>query len=184
MLAKVSDEYSLNLTHFSQALLACIELSGQCAGIRSPSGRHSYAAVLFTALCTRGMSLGMMAPRNRWTIKQIDHWDHIGMFGLARGILEVRLAFYYLCAEKCAPAEWGLRWNLFNLHDCCSRIKLFGGLDGANAAIPMFELQAEGLRNRIRANRVFRENKLHFSEKQQRELLSGRKCYLYPLGVC
>jgi hypothetical protein len=181
MIAEVSEEYLSSLKTFSRALTDCITLSGQCAGIPAPTSRHTYGAILFTALCTRAMSLGMMAPRNGWTIRQIDHWDYVGMFGLTRGILEIRLAFYYICSEECPPAEWGLRWNIFNLHDCCSRMKLFRDLNQNTAEIAGFEQQAEEIRKRILANRFFKENKLNLSAKQQRELLSGNNCYLYPL---
>lgn len=181
MFEQTSNEYVANLEAFSRALIACSTLSDDCAGIPAPTMRHTYAAVLFTAMCTRAMNLGIMAPRNRWTVKQIDLWDYAGMFSLTRNILEIRLAFHYICVDNCSKAEWGLRWNLFNLHDCCSRIKLFKVMDPVHPEIPFFEQQANDLRNRISVNRCFRENKLQISEKQQRVLLTGDKSYLYSL---
>jgi hypothetical protein len=112
MTEKPSNHYVERLDALDNALYSCIELSQRLAGIRSPTGRHFFASVLFTSLCTRGVSLAIVAPHSRWARRRIEHWDYSSIAGMARSILEVRIAFFYLCVDECEKDEWDCRWNL------------------------------------------------------------------------
>ena len=91
-------------------------------------------------------------------------------------MLELRIGFFYLCVEECSTEEWDLRWNLFNLHDCVSRIRLFEASEETEHVLG-FKNQADKLRERLKNNIVFKA----FPEGQQRKLLNGQTAYLYSL---
>ncbi len=149
-----SSGYIERVNGFEGVLGSCIELSRKLAGIRPPSSRHFYASVLFTSLCSRGVSLAIVAPHSKWAQRRIEHWDYASMAGMARSILEIRLAFFYLCIDECSSEEWVCRWNLFNLHDCQSRIRLFS-MQSEARSIAGFEKQANELRERLTSNSFF-----------------------------
>jgi hypothetical protein len=95
---------------------------------------------------------------------------------IVRTMLELRAAFHYLCVDGCSDEEWRCRWNLLNLHDCNSRIRLFTeSPSAAPQEIDGLRKQADELRERLRSNR-------HFCQlRNQASLLNGRAAYLYPV---
>lgn len=123
--AEPSETYQERVKGLDNVVRECMHISQDYAGIESPSGKHFYASVLFTALCTRAVSLLTLVPHTPWASKLIEHWDYASVAGITRTILELRLAFHYLCAEACSQDEWDCRWNIFNLHDCTSRRRMF-----------------------------------------------------------
>lgn len=171
-----SDEYKERIAAFERMLTECFNLSQQCAGIPAPTGAHFYASVLFTTLCSRGASFGILAPGTTFATRAFDHWDYASLAVLARSILEVRIAFFYLCVQECTSVEWDCRWNLFNLHDCSSRIHLFEEMDRP-ANLAGFMAQADELRDRLKKNEFF----LSLSESEQKRLLHGKHAYSVPL---
>lgn len=155
----------------------CMHISQGYAGIKSPSGKHYYASVLFTALCTRAVSLLTLVPHTPWASKLIEHWDYASVASITRTILELRLAFHYLCAERCSEEEWDCRWNIFNLHDCNSRRRMFESTGDSPEQVAGFDVQAEELRERIRANPFFQS----LPAPKKKSLLHGQTAYLMPL---
>lgn len=171
-----SDDYLEVVDMFDNVVRECMYVSRGYAGIPSPTSRHFYASVLFTALITRGVSLAQLMPFTPWAEKRIEHWDYASVAGIVRTMLELRIAFYYLCVDTCTQEEWDCRWNVFNLHDCTSRIRLFeaaGDEDQLNA----FQIQADELRERLRSNPHFQS----LSTSLQRKLLHGQSAYMLPL---
>jgi hypothetical protein len=154
----------------------CMYVSRGYAGIRSPTSRHFYASVLFTALITRGVSLAQLMPFTPWAEKRIEHWDYASVAGIVRTMLELRIAFYYLCTEKCSEDEWQCRWNLFNLHDCVSRTRLFEAMSDAEQ-VQAFAAQTDELRQRLHSNPYFQS----LATGVQRKLLHGQTAYLSSL---
>lgn len=173
-----SKEYNESIIALESALKECFDLSQQCAGIRAPTGAHFYASVLFTVLCSRGASFAILAPGTTFS-KKADHWDYASLAVLARSILEIRVSFFYLCVQECAPVEWDFRWNLFNLHDCTSRIHMFEEMDASLKDLPGFREQADELRWRLKKNEVF----IALSESEQRRLSHGKHAYPVALEV-
>ena len=170
-----SENYLESLNMLDNVVRECMHVSRGYAGIRSPHGRHFYASVLFTVMIGRGLSLLMLAPHSPWTSKQIEHWDYSSMTGIARTMIELRVAFYYLCTEECTEDEWNFRWNLFNLHDCTSRIRMFDAL-GQTDQVEAFKEQAEELRERLTTNPFFET----IEQRQRKKLLHGQTAYLFP----
>jgi hypothetical protein len=177
----MSPEPSLHYQQRIEALVNvvhhCIVVSNACAGIRAPSGVHCWASVLFTSLFNRGYSLAVLVPHSPLAKKEIEHWDFASAAGIVRSILEVRLAFFYLCVEPVTYEEWNCRWNLFNLHDCTSRLHLFQDMPSGERDVAGFIEQAEELKHRLGANSFF----LALPPKRQKVLLNGRDAYLFPL---
>lgn len=120
-----SSDYLERVKTLDKVVRECMQLSSEYAGIKAPTNQHFFGSVLFTMLLTKAVSLCILAPHSLWSSKIIEHWDYGSMTGVVRTMLEVRLAFFYLCVEQCSEEEWRCRWNLFNLHDCTSRQKLF-----------------------------------------------------------
>ena len=104
-----SKEYNESIAGLDGALKECFDLSQRCAGIPAPTGAHFYASVLFTTLCSRGASFTLLAPGSTFYKKAFDHWDYASLAVLARSILEIRIAFFYLCIQDCRTAEWEYR---------------------------------------------------------------------------
>lgn len=174
--AEPSSEYLESLGLLDNVTRECIFVSKAHAGIASPSGRHFYASVLFTALLTRAVSLLTLTPLSPWADKKIEHWDYASLAGMVRTMIELRVAFHYLCTEQCSPDEWDCRWNLFNLHDCISRKRLFDARGQAEQAAE-FERQADELRDRLKSNAHFQS----LDAKRHKKLLHGQTAYLFPL---
>lgn len=168
--------YQERLSALDNVVRHCILVSQASAGIHS-LGANYYASFLFTSLCSRGVSLLMLAPHSTWANKTIEHWDFSSLAGITRSILEVRLAFFYLCAEQCSVDEWQCRWNLFNLHDCTSRMSLFQNIPGSDEQLNDFLEQSEKLRLRLTGNDFFTS----LPQQKRNKLIKGESAYLSSL---
>ncbi|WP_271025219.1 DUF5677 domain-containing protein [Rhizobium sp. RCAM05973] len=173
---EVSEDYLSALNMLDNVVRECMYASKNYAGIPSPAGKHFYASVLFTAMITRRVSLLNLAPHTPWAKKIIEHWDYASLAGLARTMIELRVAFFYLCVEPCSDDEWQCRWNLFNLHDCVSRRRMFEALEDEEQTVA-FEKQADELRDRLKNNAHFNS----LDPKKHKKLLHGQTAYLFPL---
>jgi hypothetical protein len=71
--------------------------------------------------------------------------------------------------------EWNCGWNLLNLHDCNSRIRLLEAKPSSDEGLNELRTQAEELRERLRNNAHF------LGLRHQQSLLNGQTAYLYPL---
>lgn len=171
-----SESYRESLDVLDNVVRECMYVSKGYAGIPAPTGRHFYASVLFTVLITRGISLLTLAPHTPWADKKIEHWDYASLAGIVRTMIELRVAFYYLCAEECSEDEWNCRWNLFNLHDCVSRIRMFDAL-GDTEQVEGFKVHADELRARLTSNPFFNA----LDAKRHKKLLHGQTAYLFSL---
>jgi hypothetical protein len=96
---------------------------------------------------------------------------------MTRSLLEIRLAFFYLCTEECPHEEWECRWNIFNLHDCTSRIRLFEEMPSGSPDIQGFNAQADELRERLHKSPFFAS----LPEKDRKKFLHGAHAYLHSL---
>jgi len=171
-----SDHYTERLNALDNIVRECMHVSHRYGGIPAPTSQHFYASVLFTTLVTKGVSLLSLAPHSTWAAKQIEHWDYATAAVIARTMLEARLAFYYLCTDSCSTEEWQCRWNIFNLHDCTARIRLFDAL-GKQDQVDGFREQAKELHERLKTNEFFNS----LPSGQQKKLLNGQTAYLMPL---
>jgi len=171
-----SDLYKERVDALDNVVRECMHVSHGYGGIPAPTSRHFYASVLFTSLITKGVSLVSLAPHSPWAAKQIEHWDYATAAVITRTMLEARLAYYYLCTDPCPEEEWQCRWNVFNLHDCTARRRLFEAL-GKMDEVAGFDKQADELRDRLRGNPFFNS----LPGGQQKKLLNGQTAYLMPL---
>jgi hypothetical protein len=176
-LEKASADFLAGVAAFDQSVLSSARTSDRLSGIPSPTNQHYWASLLFTVLCTRCMSLAIMTPRSRWSVKRVDQWDYASVAVLTRSILELRIAFYYLCSEPLPDPEWRTRWNIFNLHDCIHRKQLFIDMESDSEEVKEFDIQADELRTRLQSNPFF----LSLPERTRNKLLKGETAYLEPL---
>jgi len=123
------------------------------------------------------VSLAILTPYSPWAKRKLEHWDYASIAGMTRSVLEIRLAFFYLCAEECSREEWECRWNIFNLHDCTARIRLFEELPSQSPDIISFSAQADEVRARLTANPFFTT----LPEKERKKYLHGSHAYLNSL---
>lgn len=173
---KPSDDYMRVVDMLDNVVRECMYVSRSYGGIVSPSAKHYYASVLFTALVTKGVTLAQIMPFTPWVDKGIEHWDYASAAGIVRTMLELRIAFYYLCGDECDDTEWECRWNIFNLHDCASRIRMFIAVD-SNEEVVRLSQAADEIRDRLRGNAFFDT----LPEKKKKTVLHGQTAYLFPL---
>lgn len=173
---KPSDDYMRVVDMLDNVVRECMYVSRSYSGIASQSTKHYYSSVLFTALVTKGVTLAQIMPFTPWVDKKIEHWDYASAAGITRTMLELRIAFYYLCTEECDEKEWECRWNIFNLHDCTSRIRMFTAIEN-NEEVEKLSQAADEIRERIRVNPFFDT----LPEKKKKTALHGQSAYLFPL---
>jgi hypothetical protein len=174
--AEPSAQYRELVKALENVVWDCVSVSQACAGISSPSGAHYYASILFTSLCSRAVSLLMLVPYSPTAEKAIEHWDYSSTACIVRSILEVRLAFFYLCVENCTKDEWDCRWNVFNLHDCSNRLRVFENLPGGSVDVSGFKIQIEDIKNALAVNSFFQS----LPQSLRKQLNNGNKAYLSP----
>ena len=174
--AEPSADYQRALLVLDNVVRECITVSRQYGGLQATTSKHFYASVLFTAMLSRSVSLLMLAPHSPWAHKMIEHWDYASAAVILRTMMELRAAFHYLCVDECTDEEWDCRWNLLNLHDCTSRIRLLEARGPSDPEeLTGLQAQAEELRNRLRANAHFQ------TLRHQARLLNGQTAYVYPI---
>lgn len=149
------EEYDKSLKSFDAVISAATAISQGAAGRPAPTSGHYYASVLFTRLCTNGVSLLYVAPRSRLVSATFEHWDFTAIASLVRNLIEIYLTFYYLCIDAISDEEWDCRWNIFNLHDCLRRRKLFEHFGSSPEELTTWDEQAEELRGRLTRNPFF-----------------------------
>ena len=164
----ISQEYKNALDLLDNTLNECIRTSQQYADIKSKEARHYYASVLFTRMCTMGVSFIRFVPGNRYVASTFDHWDYATAASLTRNQTDCLNTMLYLTEDGLSPEEWDCRWNLFNLHDAVCRKKIFE-FRGETLQVTKFESDAEVVRNRLKINPFFN----NFTEKQQKHYLKG-----------
>jgi Family of unknown function (DUF5677) len=171
-----SADYQRALFVLDNVVRECITVSRQYGGLQAATQKHFYASVLFTAMLSRSVSLLMLAPHSPWASKMIEHWDYASAAVILRTLIELRAAFHYLCVDECTGEEWNCRWNLLNLHDCSSRIRLLEAREGYEPhEVVGLQAQAEELQNRLRGNPHFQRL------RHQTRLLNGQAAYIYPI---
>lgn len=158
--------YQRILASFDDTVTIAGSASRAAAGRRSDQ-RRFWASVLFTRICTTGCSILCLSPRSHFAGRFIDHYDFSALALLSRNLAETYLAFFYLCNDDVPEDEWRTRVNVFDLHDCVSRLSMFreiGETDLSN-----FQQQAIELRERLKQMPYFAA----LPEKRQRHLLKG-----------
>ena len=142
------------------------------AGIPSPTSSHYYASLIFTKLCTSGISLLSICPPPKKIGKNV-HWDCASAATLTRAIVETYLVFFYLCIEDCEPNEWQARWRLLNLHDHMSRLKMFKAMDDSGGELALFEANTDEVRSDLEKTEYFQG----IPEKQRKHYLKGHNAF-------
>ncbi|MCD8521608.1 MAG: DUF5677 domain-containing protein [Saccharospirillaceae bacterium] len=165
-------EYKEYYDNFKSVLDACKNTSIEYAGIASPTSAHYYASLLFTKLCTSGVTVLSICPPSS-SIGKNKHWDCASVATLTRSVIETYLVFFYLCVEVCDSEEWEARWRLMNLHDHMSRLKMFKVMEGTEDQVRQFESYTNQVKSDL-------ENTVYFqslSEKVKKHYLKGNNAF-------
>lgn len=120
----MSDEYLKAVKDFDDYFTITVETGKKYEGMHNLPHNKVFASFVYTAITTRAVTLALTTPYSSFN-KNTIHWDYASIGGIVRSILENRLTFYYICIEDIPSEERGVRWDFFQLHDCCSRQKLF-----------------------------------------------------------
>ncbi len=165
-------DYKEIYSNFETILDGCKQASIENTGVRSPTAAHYYASVIFTKLCTSGVTMLSVCPSPGDVGKNV-HWDCSSVAALTRGLIDTYLIFHYLCIEKCSPNEWETRWRLMNLHDHMSRLKMFMLMEGAEDQVAKFKNYTEEVKSDLEKTEYFQA----LNEKQQKHYLKGNNVF-------
>jgi len=122
-----------------------------------------WASVLFAKFCVASVSLVQLLPGNRMFPSAFNNWDTPSVATLSRNLIENYHTLFYLCIEKVSGQEWQCRLQLFNLHDCISRKKMFTDFGSNAEMLANFEQQSNELREQLKLNPFF----IGFSDNEQ-----------------
>lgn len=168
------ESYETQIDKYNLLVGVMTAVSQGAAGRPSETNKHYWASILFTRLCGSSVSLLLLLPRSPRVKADFDNWDFSAVAALGRQILECYLTFFYLCIDATTEDEWNTRWNVFNLHDCTSRIKMFGCFGSKPEEVKEFIERADELKTRLKLNSYF----LSLEERKQKEILKGSSAYL------
>lgn len=163
----VNRSYDTSLQSFTDALGQALITSEQLSG-HPVSSRLMWASVLFTRLCTTGISILWLCPRSHVNPDGV-HWDFSSIATLTRDLLECQLMFYYVAIEPVGEDEWRARLRVMQLHDCMDRLRMFRDFNPLDEKLPRIEQQANELRAQLSNNAYF----AGLPESLRRELLKG-----------
>ncbi|MGL1932831.1 MAG: DUF5677 domain-containing protein [Desulfotalea sp.] len=169
--------YKTTYTQYENAISKCCKSSQYYAGIKSPTSSHFYASLLFTKLCNCAKSIGQLCPKPT-LIGNDAHWDYSSVSSLTRDLIECYLTFYYLCIEECSKDEWNARWQLMNLHDHMSRVKMFEALGDDYEKTD----DAKNIRNEVISNLKSNPWFSQLPEKQKTHYLKGKNAFFKSKG--
>ena len=175
----LSQQYRDAVAALHEEVRQCLDASNHFAGIPSPTNQHYWGSVLFTGLCNRAMSLLSLVPHSPVAKKVIENWDYASAAMLTRTVLEMRLAFYYLCVERCPADESACRLNLVHLNDCENRRLMFADMDPAHPEVEKLGRTGEMLRERLRASAYFSA----LPDGRQRYFLNGQTAFFETLEM-
>lgn len=165
-------DYEDSLNKFEAILDDCKRLSVQHTGILSPTSSHYYASLIFTKLCTSGVTTLSICPSPQG-IGNDEHWDCASVAALTRGLIETYLILHYLCIEKCNSSEWEARWRLMNLHDHMSRLKMFRVMKDSEEQVAKFESATDGIKSDLEKTNYFQA----LTAVQKKHYLKGNNAF-------
>lgn len=159
--------YGNSLEAFTDALGRAIVTSGQAAG-RRVEGRRFWASVLFTRLCTTGVSILWLCPGSPIN-PDGQHWDFSAVASLVRNLFECELVLFYLGIEQVGEEERLARLRVMQLHDCKERLRMFRDFNPDDPQLKGFEAQAAELQAHLLKNSFF----MSFPQQRRKKLLKG-----------
>ena len=165
----VDEFYSTQLKSFTETLSVALVSSQSAAGLDAGYRQH-LASVLFTRLCSIGVSLLYLCPGSEVSPDSL-HWDFSSAASLARNLLECDLFFFYLCIDPADEDVWLTRLNLMQLHDCLERHEMFRCWEHSAAQLKGFLDQADELKDKLSKRASFNA----LSGKLRKELLKGKR---------
>jgi hypothetical protein len=165
----VDQYYATSLSEFTNALEQAIATSHQASG-HDAGPRRFWASVLFTRLCSIGVSILWLCPQSPVNLDGL-HWDFSSLASLVRNLFECALSFFYLGIELVGDEEWQVRLRVMQLHDCMGRLRMFRDFGSSDEQLSGFEAQADELRTHLSSNGYF----MSLPDSLRRKLLRGEQ---------
>ncbi len=165
---EIDQYYATALTRFTKALEQAI-LTSQDGANRNMEQRRYWASVLFTRICSSGVSLLWLCPGSPVNQDGL-HWDFGSIASLTRNLFECSLTFFHIGIEAIGDDEWKMRLRVMQIHDCTERLRMFRDFNPHDPQLAQFEAQADELRTDLSANPYF----MLLPDRQRKRLLEGK----------
>lgn len=179
MTNQISSKYRDLVKTFDEAVRRAVSVSQEYEGLADLPYFQYYSSILFTTICTRAISLASIVPHSTVSGSDLEHWDYASVGGLARSLLEARLLFFYLCIDECSDAERELRFHVFQLHDSCSREKLFSNMPDGAGQVGCFSEKSTEIKSWIENNSYY----INMNAANKKSIRNGKVAYIYPLEM-
>lgn len=180
-LPTLSTSYKNAVSEFRSVLKAVDGVSASNKGLLTTTGQQTYGNYAFTLMCARAHSFSRLIPGlDKSNSTRGAEWDYMALAMLARAIMDLRFAFYYIAVDPCTKDEWEARWGLFNLHDCLSRISIGEKMEGFGCEQPNLKHLRdvkEELQKTLATNCYFSSST--FTDNQRARFLKGGGPFLY-----
>jgi hypothetical protein len=164
------------LAKFEKTLDLAMRFSARCDNMLVEQ-RRAWASWLFLRLCIIGQSISQLANlKGQLDDGKVWTLDHNSIAAVARNIIEATLMFFYVSELNIDEAEWSLRKNVLDLHDCLTRYRIFK-VWKSDEETKRFGSMASEIREKIRNHEIYKR----LDTKKQKQLLSGQQLYINGL---
>lgn len=172
---KLNEEYNKTLKKFERIVFSMTALSQGSANVylESTRSRQYWASVLFVRLTVYSISMLQLLPRNKLSPSTFEQWAFSPIASMTRNIFECFIVYLYLCADEVQGDEWCCRFDIFNLHDCLRRKKMFHHLGNIKEA-DKFKKLSLSLSNNLKTNTFFKS----LDERIQNKCIKAETLYL------
>jgi hypothetical protein len=171
-----NSRYRTATANFSTILNAMYDVSIGAAD-RDAGFQRAMASMYFTRLVGLGTTLKRVLPAISNDLTTSDYWDLSSVAASARMIVEGCLMFFYLGVEEVPEQEWRDRLNIFYLHECTARIRMFREFFQDEAEARNFEKQRDELVLRLDQSNVLAT----MSPGRRQEFLRGQHAAVLSL---
>lgn len=168
------EEYKKELDTITELLGVAINVSDSSGGIKTTT-RCIRATQLYTRLVAATYSFVRLLPGNKITSDRNPFWDWGSVAVLARQVVEIYHAFYYLGVDEISKEEVDFRIGLMHLCRNAELLRLYQDWGAEKSELASFEKGLPLDRDLLQKNPFF----LTLPEKLRMNLLTGK----YPMHL-
>ena len=147
------NKYSEKVLDFQLELDKSILISKLIAN-RDIGVKNYWMSVLMVRYLNIAIAINRLLPQEGEESSNNHSWDFGAIGTLARSFIEAFHSFFYLGIDEIEDDEWNLRINVFNLHDCTRREKLFRLIGDTNQERKFKKIKHE-LLSEIKSNKKY-----------------------------
>ncbi len=116
--------------------------------------RNYWMSILMVRYLNIAIAINRLLPQENKEPSSNHSWDFGSIGILTRSFIEAFHSFFYLGIDEIDDDEWNLRINVFNLHDCTRREKLFRLIGDINTEEKFKKIKHEIL-DEIKSNKKY-----------------------------